>query len=106
MEKHKPHYSLAEIKRAFSDADNLGSMTGSARNGIRALKLSDEDVVNVVQSLSKSDFRKSMTSQRDHTIWHDVYSPSYEEVELYVKFTRDEENKYYLLISFKQSDEQ
>jgi motility quorum-sensing regulator/GCU-specific mRNA interferase toxin len=106
MEKHKPHYNLDEIKQAFSDADNLGNMTGSARNGIRALNFSDEDVVNVVQSLSMREFHKSMTSQRDHTIWQDVYYPKYRAVELYVKFTRDEDDKYYLLISFKQSDEQ
>lgn len=81
-------------------------MTGSARDGIRALNFSDEDVVIVVQSLSIRDFHKSMTSQRDHTIWQDVYFPKYQGVELYVKFTRDEDDKYYLLISFKQSDEQ
>jgi len=62
MEKSKPHYNLDEIKASFSDPDNLGTMTGSARNGIRALKSSDEDVANVVQSLSMREFHKSMTS--------------------------------------------
>jgi len=73
LEKSKPHYNLEEIKSAFADPDNLGWMTGSARNGIRALKLSDKNVVNVIQSLSIRDFDKSMTSIRDHKIWQDVY---------------------------------
>lgn len=105
MEKRRPHYNLDEIKAAFSDADNLGEMTGSARNGIRALRLSDEDVVNIVQSLSMRKFHKSMTSARDHSIWQDVYFPTYQANELYVKFTRDEEDKCYLLFSFKPKDE-
>ena len=104
MEKRKRHYNLAEIKSAFADPDNLGGMTVSARNGIRALKLSDEDLVNVIQGLSIRDFDKLMTSDRDHTIWQDVYFPKYQQIELYVKFTRDEEDKFYLLISFKESE--
>ena len=105
MDKHKPHYNLAEIKTAFADPDNLGTMTGSARNGARALNFSDEDIVAVIQSLSMRDFHKSMTSERDHTIWQDVYLPTYQGNELYVKFTRDEDDHYYLLISFKAKNE-
>lgn len=107
MQVHtKPHYSLTEIKAAFSDPDNLGVMTGTARNGARALNFSDEDIVSVIQSLSIRDFHKSMTSQRDNTIWQDVYYPTYQGIELYVKFTRDEDDKFYLLISFKRSEEE
>ena len=101
VDKHTPHYSLEEIKNAFGDPENLERITGSARDGARALRLSDEDIVNVVQSLSIRDFRKSMTSYKDHTIWQDVYHPFYKGIELYVKFTRDEDDQYYLLISFK-----
>lgn len=80
-------------------------MTGSARNGIRALRFSDEDVVNVVQSLSMREFYKSMTSLPDHTIWQDVYCPTYQGIELYVKFTREVDEQYYVLISFKESEQ-
>ncbi len=103
MEKRVPHYNLEEIKKAFADPDNLGPITGTARNGARALRLSDEDIVSVIQNLSIRDFNKSMTSYKDHAIWQDVYNPSYQGIELYVKFTRDEDNKYFLLISFKNS---
>ena len=106
MEKRKPHYNLAEIKAAFSDPDHLGLMTGSARNGIRALGFSDEDVVAVVQSLSITKFYKSMTSLRDHKIWQDVYLYRYGRIEIYLKFTRDMDNEDYLLLSFKQSERQ
>ena len=106
MEKRKPHYNLDSIKSAFADPDDLGKMTGSALKGARKLRLSDEDIVNVIQSLGMRDFHKSMTSLRDHTIWQDVYLPSYQGVELYVKFTRDEDDQYYLLISFKKSEQE
>ena len=104
MEKLRPHYRLGEIKAGFRNPDDLGAMTGSARNGIRALLFSDEDVVNVVQGLTIRQFHKSMTSLRDHTIWQDVYLPTYRGTELYVKFTRDTEDASYLLISFKKSE--
>lgn len=106
MEKITPHYNLDEIKTEFSDPDNLTRLTTSARNGARDLMLGDEDIVLVVQSLSIRSFHKSMTSYRDHKIWQDVYLPTYRGIELYVKFTRDEEDKFYLLISFKESGQQ
>ncbi len=102
MEKRTSHYSLSDIKQAYSDPDNLGPMTMSARNGAREVRLSDEDIVAVIQSLTVRDFDKSMTSIGDHTIWQDVYKPTYQGIALYVKFTRDEDDRYYLLISFKR----
>ena len=104
MEKKRPHYDLRLIKEAFSDIENLGPMTGTARNGVRALGFSDEDIVNVVQSLRAREFYKSMTSHLDHTIWQDVYCPKYQSVQLYLKFSRDEEDNAYLLISFKERE--
>jgi len=105
MEKHNRHHDLSEIKRAFDNSNNLGVtniVTLSARNGARELKLSDEDVVAVIQNLTFKDFYKSMTSEKDHTIWQDVYKPTYLDKELYVKFTRDENDPFYVLISFKK----
>ena len=42
-----------------------------------------------------------MTSYRDHHVWQDVYNVLCDEVELYVKFTEDEESGF-LLLSFKE----
>lgn len=105
MDKRVRHYNLSEIKLVFSRSEELGitnRMTVSSRDGARALGFSDEDIIAVIQSLTRSDFYKSMTSKNNHSIWQDVYKPSYKGIDLYVKFTRDEQNGFYLLISFKE----
>ena len=105
MEKRKAHYRLKEIKAAFADADSLDNMTLSARNGARELRLSDEDIVTVIQTLKGRDLHKSMTAYRDHTLWQDVYRLTYNTAKLYVKFTQDKETETYWLISFKKHDQ-
>ena len=105
MEKRRPHYRLADIKAQFGDPDHLGHLTVSARNGARALGFSDEDIVEAIQGLTSQDLHKSMTSYHDHTLWQDVYLPTYRNVDLYVKFTAGDDSCYWLL-SFKQNEQQ
>jgi len=57
-------------------------------------------VVDVIQSMTRQQFYKSMTSLMDVKIWQDVYHVPYSGYILYVKFTVDGEGK--LLISFKE----
>ncbi len=104
MEKRKAHYTLNQVKAAFADPDTVEHITRSARNGARELRLSDEDIVAVIQSLRARDLYKSMTTYRDDTLWQDVYCPTYNEVKLYVKFARDKETDAYWLVSFKKHD--
>jgi motility quorum-sensing regulator / GCU-specific mRNA interferase toxin len=105
VEKRKAHYSIEEIKAAFADPDTVQHITSSARNGARELRLSDEDIVAVIQSLGVRDLYKAMTAYRDHTLWQDVYSPTYNKVKLYVKFTQDKQTDAYWLISFKKHEQ-
>ena len=105
MEKQRAHYPLEEIKAQFSDPDRLDHLTVSARNGARALGFSDEDMVQVIQQLTSRDLYKSMTSYHDHTLWQDVYLPTYRDVDLYVKFTAGDDGHYWLL-SFKENEQQ
>ncbi len=102
MEKRKAHYTLEEIKTTFANPDTVQNITLSARNGARELRLSDEDIVTVVQALKGRDLHKSMTAYRDSTLWQDVYCPTYNKVKLYVKFTKNPETNAYWLISFKK----
>jgi motility quorum-sensing regulator/GCU-specific mRNA interferase toxin len=101
MEKRKPHYEPAKIKAAFADAASL-NRTYSSKQGADDLDMDDVAVVAVIQGLSGSDFDKSMTSMADHRIWQDVYKPSVDGRELYVKFTLDAGQEL-LLISFKEA---
>jgi motility quorum-sensing regulator/GCU-specific mRNA interferase toxin len=102
MEKWKPHYSLGDIKAAFADPDSL-NRTVTAADGAADLGMEDSEVVAVIQALKRpADFDKSMTSDRDHTLWQDVYKPTVAERTIYVKFTLDAQ-KEFLLISFKET---
>lgn len=60
MEKRKPHYNLAEIKQQMNSVETL-VLTGTARKGIAAVKMSLPDAWLVMQCLSMANFYKSMT---------------------------------------------
>jgi motility quorum-sensing regulator/GCU-specific mRNA interferase toxin len=72
MEKKKPHYPLAEIRRVL-EARGVNAFTATALTGAAALGLSGEQAVGVVLGLRQKDFYKSMTTTADHKIWQDVY---------------------------------
>jgi len=101
MEKRKPHYWLDAIKTAFGDPDRLNRTVGAA-DGADDLEMDNTDVVAVIQALTNADFDKSMTSNRDHAVWQDVYKPTAGKRTVYVKFTLDHQ-KEFLLISFKET---
>ena len=96
---NKPCYEIASIKSAFSSAERL-RMTRSAMEGQYELGFSDQDVVDVIQSLTKDDFYKSMLPK--HPKFQkpqDVYTPFFKGIELYIKFQADKRGE--MIISFK-----
>jgi motility quorum-sensing regulator/GCU-specific mRNA interferase toxin len=99
VEKKKPHYALGTIKATFATVLAL-RMTGSAIRCAEALGLELEDIVAIIQGMTREHFYKSMTSLADVRIWQDVYHVPNGSTVLYVKFTVDDEG--YLLISFKE----
>lgn len=96
MEKHIPHYSLAEIQAQMKTVPDM-NLTMSARGGIRALGLSQGNALSVVQALTRANFFKSMTTHADHRVWQDVYHGKWNDTSLYIKFQRAGE---YFVISF------
>lgn len=102
IEKRKPTYDLDAIKSTFDTARNL-NVTGSAIRSAAALGFGSTEIVQVIQSIDRSDFQKSMTSYADHRVWQDVYYVPSEVGELYVKFTADVVSEF-LLLSFKEKD--
>jgi motility quorum-sensing regulator/GCU-specific mRNA interferase toxin len=100
-EKRTPHYDLEAIKAAFSSPSDLIA-TRSAIAGAAALGCGTDEIVSVIQSITREQFYKSMTSNYDNTVWQDVYhavDPG--GVPLYVKFT-DNGGPDFLLLSFKE----
>jgi hypothetical protein len=101
MEKLKPHYLLADLKAAFADPATLNRSFVS-KQGADDLGMDDAAVVAAIQALVASDFDKSMTPYANAQIWQDIYRPTVSGKELYVKFTLDAANNFFL-ISFKEA---
>ena len=99
VEKKKPHYSLATIKATFISVRAL-RITRTATKCAEALEITLTEVVGIIQSMTREQFYKSMTSDANSAIWQDVYHVPHATFVLYVKFTTDAEG--YLVISFKE----
>ncbi|MFA7241447.1 MAG: type II toxin-antitoxin system MqsR family toxin [Sulfuricellaceae bacterium] len=98
MEKHTPHYPLAEIQAQMTTEREM-NLTVSARSGIRAAGMAQADALAVVRRLTRKDFYKSMVTHADHHVWQDVYHGQWNGIVLYVKFQRAGE---YFVVSFKE----
>jgi motility quorum-sensing regulator/GCU-specific mRNA interferase toxin len=99
VEKRKPHYELGNIKATFSTMRAL-RITKTAITCAQELGITLQDVVDIIQCMTRKQFYKSMTNDLNSAIWQDVYHVSHGSVVLYVKFTTDAEG--YLVISFKE----
>lgn len=97
MEKRTPHCKLGVIK-ALIGAGQVRT-TQSARAGATELGLTFTDMLEVVTSLTPSDFHKSMTTHADHTVWQDAFRPRTPAGDLYIKLTVMDE---VLIVSFKE----
>lgn len=99
-ELKEPAYNLDTIKTIFKQVSQL-NMTYSAMQGQYKLGFSDEEVIEVVQSLTRTDFYKSILSNHiDFAEWQDVYRPIFKGIDLYVKFQMNK--KGHMIISFKE----
>ena len=101
MEKRRPHYDLGSIRAAFTTPTAL-RITKTSLTTAEGLGLTLEDIVALIQCMTREHFYKSMTSIGDHRIWQDVYHVPYGVLLLYVKLTTDAEG--YLVIRRKRSD--
>ncbi len=99
MEKQTPHRKLSLVK-ALVQADKVRA-TASAYAGARELGIHDlQGICEVVLSLERRDFYKSMTTHGDHRIWQDVYhARTASGDEVYLKLTVVED---VLIVSFKE----
>lgn len=87
MEKRKPHYPLREVQRLVADPRSR-PFTKTALEGGRSMGLTEEEMRRVVEGLARRDFYKSMTAERDHTVWQDVYRGATSKgAEVYIKIT-------------------
>lgn len=97
MEKRTPHCKLAVVQ-VLVDAGKVRT-THSARAGANELGLAFSEMLDVVMALTSADFYKSMTTHADYTVWQDVYRPSTQAGDVYLKLTVIDD---VLIVSFKE----
>ncbi len=72
MEKRKPHHRLADVQLVVADPGSR-PFTKTALEGGREMGLTEAEMRQVVGALTPRGFYKSMTTERDSTVWQDVY---------------------------------
>ncbi len=97
MEKRTPHCKLSALK-ALIEAGKVRT-THAARVGANELGLELSDMLAVVMARTTAECYKSMTTHADHTIWQDVYRPSTQAGDVYLKLTVIDD---VLIVSFKE----
>jgi len=97
MEKRTPHCKLAVVK-ALVEAGKVRT-THAARAGANELGLEFSGMLAVIIALTPADFYKSMSTHVDHTVWQDVYRPSAQAGDVYLKLTVIDD---VLIVSFKE----
>ena len=97
MEKRTSHCKLTVVK-ALVEAGKVRT-THAARVGANELGFALSDMLDVVMALTPADFYKSMTTHADHTVWQDVYRPSTQAGDVYLKLTVIDD---VLIVSFKE----
>ena len=95
LDKLTPSYNLEEFKNS-----NF-YITGSAFAGAAQLGFDRIGIKEVVSTIKKEHFYKSMTSIKNHRIWQDVYHVPYDDFVIYIKFTSEVISEFTLL-SFKE----
>lgn len=87
-EKMKPTYDLVAFKQTFNHTRNL-CVTTTALTSAAALGFDRQGIVDILQTMQRRHFYKSMTADNNHLLWQDVYHVPFNGITLYVKFTGD-----------------
>jgi len=99
LEKRKPHYDLPTVQSAIR-LRGADAFTATALIGAQAMGLDIAQVIEVLCSMSRSDFYKSMTTHASSQIWQDVYHPETVGGMAYVKVTLRQDRA--IVIQFKE----
>ncbi|SDR63870.1 motility quorum-sensing regulator / GCU-specific mRNA interferase toxin [Rhizobiales bacterium GAS113] len=100
MEKRRPTYDLQAIQLAIGSTETL-AMTTSALREAAALGFDRGAIVEVIRSIERPMFFKSMTTFADHRVWQDVYHVPARDLQLYIKFQADVVTEF-VVMSFKE----
>lgn len=97
MEKGTPHYKLDRAKALILEKNFR--FTVSATMSVATMGFDLQEALEVILALDRKSFYKSMTTFADSKIWQDVYRPSTDRGDVYLKLTVENEC---LIVSFKE----
>ena len=100
MEKRRPAYDLDAIKAAMGAVETL-AITTSALRDATSLGFDRGGIAEVIASIERRMFYKSMTTFADHRVWQDVYHVPARRFILYVKIQADIITEF-TVMSFKE----
>jgi len=100
MEKRKPSYDLVAIKAAIGSEETL-SIKGTPLRSAESLGFDPAGIVEVILSIERKMFVKSMTTFANNRLWQDVYHVPAGNLVLYVKFQEDLLTEF-SVVSFKE----
>jgi motility quorum-sensing regulator / GCU-specific mRNA interferase toxin len=102
VEKRKPTYDLDGFQ--IWARSSRFRVTGAALRTAAGLGFGAAQMADVIQTMQRRHFAKSMTSHHDHREWQDVYHLPSEAGVLYIKFRADVVTEF-LLLSFKEKND-
>ena len=99
MEKRKPQYDLSTVKSAVR-LRGADAFTATALIGAQAMGLQIAQAIEVVCTMSRANFYKSMTTHASSQIWQDVYHSETHAGIAYIKVTLRQNGA--IVIQFKE----
>jgi motility quorum-sensing regulator / GCU-specific mRNA interferase toxin len=99
MGSDQPTYDLSWIRYKLSVGRYR--IERPAMKGAAALGFDERDILSCVKALTSADFHKSMESETRPGLWQDVYKPTYEGADIYLKLQIDGAADA-IVIQFKQ----
>lgn len=100
MEKRRPTYDIEAIKRAIGSEATLAIKVAAFLDAA-ALGYDRHDIAEVIQSVTRTMFYKSMTTFADNRLWQDVYHVPSRGLTIYLKFQADTVTEF-TVMSFKE----
>ncbi|MBZ9924122.1 type II toxin-antitoxin system MqsR family toxin [Mesorhizobium sp. BR1-1-4] len=88
------------MKTTFGSVDTLAITTSALRDAV-GLGFDRAGLIEVIDSMTRKMFVKSMTTFADHRVWQDVYHVPARDMLLYVKFQADIVTEF-TIMSFKE----
>lgn len=96
----KATYDLPELQELIKDPETRVITKSSREDALNELAYYEEDIINCVLRLNKSDIYKTMEAEKVPGLWQDVYHKKIEGKLLYIKLQKNSSKKG-VVISFK-----